>query len=307
MVNNMNIKVGIPRGLFYYYYGNIWINFFEELDINVIISPKTNKEIVGLGMKYSTDEMCLSMKNYIGHVVYLNDKCDYIIIPRIDNYGDYNQMCTNFLSAYDYLNNILSLNILHYNVNINNNNLEKEGLINIAYKLGISKQRALISYKIACIKNNKIKKARKIVNYNKLESNKLKILLISHSYNTYDEFIGIPIIKLLENMGVDIIFSDQFDSKLSNNKAQHLSKNLYWKYSKEMIGSIELSKNKIDGIIFLTAFPCGLDSLSNELVMRKINIPHLNLVIDDLDSLSGIETRIESFIDILKQKSLTYF
>ena len=32
--------------------------------------------------------MCLSIKNYIGHVDYLKDKCDYILVPRIDNYGD---------------------------------------------------------------------------------------------------------------------------------------------------------------------------------------------------------------------------
>ena len=38
--------------------------------------------------------MCLSLKNYIGHVAYLKDKCDYILIPRIDNYGIENQTCT---------------------------------------------------------------------------------------------------------------------------------------------------------------------------------------------------------------------
>ena len=294
------MTIGIPRGLFYFYYKDIWLNFFKELDIDVIVSPKTNKEIIDLGMKYSTDEMCLSLKNYIGHVTYLKDKCDYILIPRIDNYGNYNQTCTNFLAMYDYINNVLNINTLNYN--INKKETERQGLIDIAIKLGISKKRASTSYEVALIKSNKIKKARRIINNNKLDSNKIKILFVSHSYNTYDEFIGIPIIKILENMNVEIIFSDQFDSNLSNDKVNILSKNLYWKYSREMLGSIILSKNKIDGIIFLTAFPCGLDSLANELVMRKINIPFLNLVIDDLDSLSGIETRIESFIDILNQK-----
>lgn len=294
------MTIGIPRGLFYFYYKDIWLNFFKELDIDVIVSPKTNKEIIDLGMKYSTDEMCLSLKNYIGHVTYLKDKCDYILIPRIDNYGNYNQTCTNFLAMYDYINNVLNINTLNYN--INKKETERQGLIDIAIKLGISKKRANTSYEVALIKSNKIKKARRIINNNKLDSNKIKILFVSHSYNTYDEFIGIPIIKLLENMNIEIIFSDQFDSNLSNDKVNNLSKNLYWKYSREMLGSIILSKNKIDGIIFLTAFPCGLDSLANELVMRKINIPFLNLVIDDLDSLSGIETRIESFIDILNQK-----
>ena len=58
----------------------------------------------------------------------------------------------------------------------------------------------------------------------------------------------------------------------------------------------------IDGVIFLTSFPCGPDSLVNELVMRKINIPYLNLIIDDLDSNVGIITRLESFIDILRMR-----
>ena len=296
------MTLGIPRGLFYYYYKDIWINYFNELGIKVVISPKTNKEIINLGMKNSTDEMCISLKNYIGHVAYLKDKCNYILIPRIDNYGTLNQTCTNFLSIYDYLNNILDINILNYNININNKETEKKGLIDIAIKLGISKKRACQAYEIASIKNNKIKKARRIVNNNKLTSNKLKILFVSHTYNTYDEFIGIPIIKLLESMNIEIIFSDQFDSKLSNNKVNILSNNLYWKYSREMLGSIVLANNKINGIIFLSTFPCGLDSLANELVMRKLNIPYLNLVIDDLDSLSGIETRMESFIDIIHEK-----
>ena len=37
------------------------------------------------------------------------------------------------------------------------------------------------------------------------------------------------------------------------------------------------------------------------LVLRKIDKPYLNLVIDDLDSLSGVETRLESFVDIIEQ------
>lgn len=303
----MNIKVGIPRALFYYYFKDIWINFFTELGIKVIVSPKTNKEIINLGIKYSTDEMCLSVKNYIGHVAYLKNKCDYILIPRIANYGPYNQTCTNFLALFDYLNNTLDLNILNYNIDLNNNETEKEGLINIAIKLGVPKKTALMAYKVSLIKNNKVKKALKIINHNKLSSNKLKILLISHSYNTYDEYIGIPIIKLLEKLNIEIIYSDQFNQELLNRESKKLSSNIYWKYSKEMLGSLILANNQINGVIFLSTFPCGLDSLANEYIMRKINIPYINIVLDDLDSISGIETRIESFIDILEQhKSKIY-
>ena len=298
----MNIKVGIPRGLFYYYYSTIWENFFEELGVKTIVSPKTNKEIMELGNKFANDEMCLSVKNYIGHVAYIKDKCDYILIPRINNYGTYNQTCTNFLAMYDLINNMFDINILNYNIDINSHESEKDGLISIAKKLGISKQRAIVAYNIARIKKNKLDKSNIITTNNKLNSNKLKILLVSHSYNTYDEYIGRPIIKLLKKMNVEIINSDHFDPILTNQASSKLSKNLYWKYSRENIGSIIISKSKIDGIVFLSTFPCGLDSLVNELVIRKINIPYLNIIVDDLDSLSGVETRIESFVDILEQK-----
>lgn len=298
----MEIKVGIPRGLFYYYYSTIWKNFFEALGIKTIISPKTNKSIIELGNKFSSDEMCLSVKNYIGHVAYLKDKCDYILIPRVDNYGIKDQTCTNFLAMYDCINNMFDINILNYNINLRNKESEKDGLINIARKLGVSKKRAQTAYLIAKIKKNKIDKENSVVNNNKLTSEKLKVLLVSHSYNTYDEYIGKPIITLLKKLNVEIIYSDQFDAILTNQASNKLSNMLYWKYSKETIGSIILSKSKIDGIVFLSTFPCGLDSLVNELVMRKLKIPYLNIVLDDLDSLSGMETRIESFVDILEQK-----
>ena len=84
-------KVGIPRGLFYYYYGEIWKNFFDNLNISYIISPRTNKDIVSRGSKIANDEMCQALKIYLGHISFLQEKCEYIIVPRIDNFKIDNQ------------------------------------------------------------------------------------------------------------------------------------------------------------------------------------------------------------------------
>ena len=110
------MTIGIPRSMFYYYFSDKWKYFFEHLNIKTIISPKTNREILDNGIKLSNDEMCLSLKSYIGHVNYLKDKCDFVLIPRIDNYGYENQTCTNFLAVYDIINNIFNINILDYNI-----------------------------------------------------------------------------------------------------------------------------------------------------------------------------------------------
>ena len=112
------MRVGIPRSLFYYYYGDIWKNFFDSLKISYIESPKTNQEIIDRGIKMANDEMCLSLKNYLGHIDYLKDKCDYILVPRISNFKNSNQTCTNFWSAYDIVKNLFPVNILHYNIDL---------------------------------------------------------------------------------------------------------------------------------------------------------------------------------------------
>lgn len=294
------IKLGIPRSLFYYYYKDIWEYFFEGFNIELIISPKTNKKIIENGNKYSSDEMCVSLKNYIGHVHYLLDKCDYILVPRIANYGIDNQTCTNFLAAYDIVNNIFNIKILNYNVNLDNKETEENGLVKIVTEFGYSKEYAKKVYKNALKKVN-LKKDKLIKeNIKKLNSEKTKVLILGHPYNIYDNLIGKDIIKYLENNNVEIIYSDLFHNDITNNLSKKLSYSLYFKFNKENIGSIPLIEDKVNGIIFLSTFPCGPDSLVNELVFRKIKIPYLNLIIDDIDGLVGIETRLESFIDIIE-------
>ena len=293
------MKIGIPRGLFYYYHGKLWTYFFDKLDIPYIVSPETNKEIKDLGSKYSVDEMCLSLKNYIGHVAYLTRFCDYILVPRIDSYGKYDQTCTNFLAAFDIINNLFDAKVLDYNIDLTNGETLYCGLRRIGKLFNKSNRDIRRAYRYSLIKYNKEMKKKIIDNTNKLSLSGKKILLVSHVYNTYDNTIGKSVINFLENMGCVIIYSDLFDKKLCRKKALEFSPNIYWKYSKESIGSILLCGDNIDGIIFLSTFPCGLDSLVNELVIRKIDKKCLNLVIDDMDAFAGIETRLESFVDIV--------
>lgn len=296
------IKIGIPRSLYYYYYGKLLETFFEYLGFEVIISPKTNKEIMELGIKYANDEMCLSLKNYLGHIAYLEDKVDYIVIPRIDNFYTCNQTCTNFLSTYDIVNNLFNVKILNYNIDLNNGENEYKGFIKMGIELGKPKIEAKVAYNRAKIYSMNYKERLIRDNMNKMMSKKMKILLVGHPYNLYDDLIGRPIVKYLSDNNIEIIYSNLFDENKAIKLSENLSSELYFKYNKENIGSIEIAKTMVDGVIFLTTFPCGPDSLVNELVMRKISIPHIQLIIDDLDSSVGIETRLESFIDILKER-----
>ena len=298
----MDKVVGIPRGFFYYDYHVLWETFLSELNISYIISPETNEQIMNLGRINSQDEMCLSLKNYLGHIGYLCDKCDYLLIPRIDNYGLYNQTCTNFLAIYDIVHNLFAKPILNYNIDYLKGDSEWKGLLKIGLELGKKKGEIRKAYKKAKTKEKSYYNKQYRINYNKLNKPKPKVLIIAHPYVLYDEIIGKPLIKMLKNMHATIIDSNLFDREKCLEESKKISMGLYWDISRKLMGSILLVEKYIDGIIFLSSFPCGLDSLVNEVIMRKIKKPYLNLVIDDSFSLTGMETRIESFMDILNAK-----
>ena len=277
------IKIGIPRAFLYYRYKIFWKYFFEGLGCKIILSDNTTKETIEIGKKYSVDESCLSSKIYIGHVYNLIGKCDYIFIPRIENYGKCEKVCVRFNATYDIINNLFpTINILDFNIE---KTKHKYNIINY-YKLG-----------------KKLTKNQNNEQSLKLKNKKSKVLIVSHPYNIYDNYIGLPIVKELKKINIEIIYADRLNQKIARTHSKKLSPTLYWTYSKELIGAIDYYKNSINGIIFLTTFPCGPDSLVNELMIRKINnLPTINILVDELNSQTGLETRLESFIDIIKER-----
>ena len=72
---------------------------------------------------------------------------------------------------------------------------------------------------------------------------------------------------------IDIAAFTYNDAKYIRKEMQVNNEDLYFKCSKDNAGSISLCLPYIDGILFITTFPCGLDSLVNEVIMRRIKKP----------------------------------
>ena len=71
--------------------------------------------------------------------------------------------------------------------------------------------------------------------------------------------------------------------------------------NREIIGAITQLHHRVDGIVLVSAFPCGPDSMTDDAIVRCIQgKPVLNLTIDAQSGTAGLETRVESFIDILR-------
>ena len=285
------IKVGIPRALLYYRYGVLWKNFFESLGCNVVLSPETNRQIIELGVNNTID------------VMYLSKICDYILISRVCDYGKKDKVCTRLNGTYDDIKHkIPEEQILDYDIEYTKLKFPIIGFIKMGFKFSINPIKIIYSYYKAKKKQQKYDINQANYEKNKLQKNNKKILILSHFYNIQDKFISKYITNYLEENNIIPIYSNKLDRNVTKDFSLYFSNTLYWKYSKEMIGSLYYTKNMIDGIIFISTYPCGIDSLVNNLtILKNKDIPILNLVIDENITEVSLETKLESFIDILKQ------
>lgn len=308
------MKIGIPRALLTYEYPVLYRKFFEFLGIDVVLSDKTNSKIVEDGIKNSVDEACLASKLFIGHVINLIDKSkeekiDYIFIPRISFFGKKETVCVKFYALIDICKNLFNFKFITLNIDYKNGENELVAFLELGKKLGKNKIESLKAYIRAkrCQRIHDIKRYEK--QEEKINNGKKNILIVSHPYVEYDNFLGKQIIEYIEKNNINICYADINSSKISsskkyNNKYKEISTSIYWRHNKYLLNGVVQYKDKVDGIIYLSTFPCGTDALVNDISIRKVNnVPSLNIVLDEQNSNTGMITRLESFIDILEQNS----
>lgn len=299
------MKVGIPKGLLYYRYYPFFETFFRELGAEIIISPDTNKEILNLGIKSSVDEACLPIKIFHGHVTYLKDKCDIMLIPRIMQLKKSEFICPKFcglpeMITSDIINmpKIISFPIYSYNKRSFMSFIKNSGFI---FTKNIYKIKSAYSKALLAQTSSSFGIADKDYDIN--------IALVGHPYNLYDSYSNLNLIKKLHKLGIGIITEESIDENLINNEASHLFKKPFWTFARESYGfSVFSAKNNlVNGIIYISSFSCGIDSVLIELIKSNLkSFPILTLKIDEQTGEAGFDTRLEAFSDMLQRRLNIY-
>lgn len=298
--------VGIPRGMLYYRYETLWKTFFTKLGVEVLVSEPTTRSIAERGMARTVDEACLSLKLYFGHVGELVGKCDYIFVPRISNFGRSRDMCPRFHAVCDIAENMFrgsGQKFLKYNIDVLEGDGELKAFLSLGQALGSSIKSTLEAYKAAKKEAERVWRERLRRQKYLLEQSGLKILIAGHDYLLKDAFVGKPVTDFLAANDVTVIEAGVVDRKAALKSSVELSPTCRWELSREIVGGIAMYGSRVDGIIFLSAFPCVPDAMVNELMLRRLDgTPMLNLVMDGQNGTAGTETRLESFLDIIRFK-----
>lgn len=292
--------------MLYYRYETLWKTFFTKLGVNIRVSDPTTHRIAGQGMSVTIDEACLSLKLYFGHVSELIGGCDAIFIPRISNFGRNRDMCPRFHAMYDIAKNIFrdsGQRFLTCNIDMLDGEGELKAFLSLGHSLGCSVKSTLSAYKAAKKEDRRVWKSKLKKQKSLLDQSGLKIMIAGHDYLIRDAYIGKPITDFLKQNGVLFVEAGVVDREAALKRSTELSPTCRWELSREIVGGIAMYQDRIDGIIFLSAFPCGPDAMVNELMLRRVDgLPMLNLVMDGQNGTAGTETRLESFLDIIRFK-----
>lgn len=316
----MNIEtIGIPQALLTYRFHLMWKTFFNELGLTVIESSPTDSALLARGDSLSSDESCLASKAFIGHVDDLIDRVDAIFVPSYASVSARQGFCTKYQALPDMTANIfrdshtpiVSLLIQ----DMSNAKEAQSAYIQLGEQLGRDKHKAKHAYKTA-LKAQRAADAQ-AVKAQELQLKKvsrlrqsaqeasaagpLVILVVAHPYISHDAYLAGPVLEALMETDAYILFADETDKKKAFKESFRFTETMPWLISRELIGSILMLQDQIDGIVLISAFPCGPDSMTNDAIMRYIHgTPILNLMIDAQSGTAGIQTRVESFMDILR-------
>ncbi|MEG6570963.1 acyl-CoA dehydratase activase-related protein [[Clostridium] cellulosi] len=303
------ITVGLPRAMTYYEHGKLWQNFFTLLGCNVRVSPETNRRILDRGVSVCSNETCLPVKVMAGHVMELADKCDTVFIPRYMSTAKHEKCCPKLCGLPDMIRmNIRGrADIMEVIIDVDKGyERTNKTLDEIAHRLNISEKAAEEAFEHA-VKNKLNADARarltsemEIGSFNASKT----VAVLGHPYMIYDRFLSMNLIGKLKAAHLNVITPDTLphDERIESAYPYFGKRNFYGIGSDNLGCAYICEKNpNVAGIIYLTPFACGVDSLVTEFISRRIGnkIPLMILTVDEHTGEAGFDTRIEAFLDMI--------
>ncbi len=325
------IKVGIPRALLYYQYYPMWKTFFESLGAEVVVSPTTTQAMVSSGAARVVAETCLPAKVFLGHMLTLVDKCDFIFIPVVRSVRKKTYNCSKFLGLPDMCRAVIpeSPPILEPEIDINKG---QRDLYLAIYRLGRPftwnprkvRQAARAAWQshldyfklmsseeltppLAIEKLTGTSQPEFGTTSKPVNSSRINIAVVGHSYILYDEHISHRIRHRLEQCGVRMLTPEMLTRQELEAAVIKLTGRVYWTQEEDVVGAgVHYLESGVDGVIGITTFGCGPDSVMMDVVRRQAarlkNAPFMSLTLDEHTAEAGLITRLEAFLDMIYRK-----
>jgi len=297
----LHLKIGLPKGLYYYKLDAFLKNFLDMPGVELVISPDTNKKTLNDGVNSCVDDACLPLKLFHGHVRYLRDKCALIIVPRILEVDKKEFICPKFCGLPEIIQNSIPglPPITEGPLYLHDVKKILEWCESIGRVADLEKNSIHQSFWAALKKS-----ASSYMGINDC-SRTLKVGLLGHAYNIYDKAANMDVIEKLRRLDTGVITEERISDSCKTEVYKNLLINPFWSSIKDTLGAgiYLVSQKLVDGIIYLSSFQCGIDSVVVDLLRDFAgSFPMLVLKLDEHSGEAGMETRLEAFTDMIKRR-----
>ncbi|MBN1232306.1 MAG: hypothetical protein JXA60_03015 [Candidatus Coatesbacteria bacterium] len=310
--------IGFPRALLYYSWYPLWQEFFKSLDLNVILSPRTNTEIITKGAELAGAEFCFPIKISFGHASYLVDRndIDFTIIPHM--ISDKKNPCTTNSFFCPLVQSQPST--AKATLSLHHSSIDKILSPVIDFRFGEKRQVEELSLsleKLEISKNELLKAWHNAIQAQKLHTENVKkqgenlirelqscgkkaFVIMGRPYNTLDQGACLGLPQKISELGLPVIPMGLLPYEINDLPKDFF--NMYWSYGQHIIAATKyISERKNLFPIYFTNFSCGPDSFLISFVEEMMgNKPLLTIELDEHGGDAGYMTRIESFYDVVK-------
>ena len=293
--NGISPTIGIPRTLVYYLHPLLWETFFQECGFEVVVSKNTGPQVLQKASLISEAEHCLPVKLLDGHVDELAEKADLVFIPRILSVRPAHIACPKLGALPDAVKADFGdrIEVLTLEIDERRRSLQ-ESLHELGRRLGVDTE----TVRAAADKAREAKQENLDTLADRTETGPGKdFLLLSHPYNLQTSYLVDPIVKKLESLGGHVEYVDFRRKPGSDGPVK-------WDMCSIMHEVLcELDQRDCAGVIQLTSFNCGCDSIVGNMfrdLLRQKKIPLMTLILDEHTAQAGVDTRLEAFVDSIK-------
>ncbi|MGA2092078.1 MAG: acyl-CoA dehydratase activase [Sedimentisphaerales bacterium] len=316
--NRKSQTIGIPMALANWQLLPLFSQFFKEMGFEVILSGRTSKETIRRGVESVTAQPCFPVKVANGHIAALIEKgVDYIFLPSIvsspANFPEnkHNHFCP-YVQSFPYQvqsafgDKLGKSKLLITTLRLGEGErIARKTFEELGRKLGVSKSlvRGAMTKGFEAQRgfDQSLKDKGKEILANVAPNEKL-FVLISRPYNGCDDGVSLELPKKFTEAGIEAIPIDMLDFTQAQLGDEKLHGDMYWGYGQKILRAGEIIKR--DGrlfAIYLSNFSCGPDSFLMPFFKDIMgDKPCLQLEIDEHSADAGVITRIEAFLESLK-------
>lgn len=305
--------IGIPLVLSMFNYLPLWKRFLSRLGFKVVVSDFSEETLRERAIRIARTDFCFPMKIALAHFSLLSerDEVDMLFFPAlISEKRQKNRMprvfCPYVISTASIAASLdIGRSILSPVIDFrDSHSVAIDELYRVFEPYGIHKREIRAAFDAAWreLENHRIEQYRKGTEALRgaLLKNKSAVVCIGRPYNLYETVINLNLPERFKYYGVDVI---PFEMLINPNEEIE-TPHMYWNYG-EMILRAAKKIREMDNVfpVYLTNFSCGPDSfvLSRfEAIME--GKPYLIIELDEHGSETGYITRIEAFIDIIRER-----